>query len=40
MGGVTRALLEILKEMLPDDNELPKSTYDAKKILCPMCNTP
>ncbi|XP_031095104.1 uncharacterized protein LOC115999390 [Ipomoea triloba] len=30
------ALLEILKEMLPDDNELPKSTYDAKKILCPM----
>ncbi|XP_031116564.1 uncharacterized protein LOC116020223 [Ipomoea triloba] len=30
------ALLEILKGMLPDDNELPKSTYDAKKILCPM----
>ncbi|XP_031127651.1 uncharacterized protein LOC116029751 [Ipomoea triloba] len=30
------ALLEILKGMLPDDNELAKSTYDAKKILCPM----
>ncbi|XP_031116642.1 uncharacterized protein LOC116020298 [Ipomoea triloba] len=29
-------LLEILKDMLLDDNELPKSTYDAKKILCPM----
>ncbi|XP_031108723.1 uncharacterized protein LOC116013215 [Ipomoea triloba] len=30
------ALLEILKDMLPNGNELPKSTYDAKKILCPM----
>ncbi|XP_031090965.1 uncharacterized protein LOC115995958 [Ipomoea triloba] len=29
-------LLEILKDMLPNDNELQKSTYDAKKILCPM----
>ncbi|XP_031106272.1 uncharacterized protein LOC116010918 [Ipomoea triloba] len=27
-------LLEILKDMLVDRNELPKSTYDAKKILC------
>ncbi|XP_031091107.1 uncharacterized protein LOC115996105 [Ipomoea triloba] len=30
------ALLGLLKDMLPEDNELPKNTYDAKKILCPM----
>ncbi|XP_058755972.1 uncharacterized protein LOC131629194 [Vicia villosa] len=29
-------LLELLKEMLPDENTLPHRTYEAKKILCPM----
>ena len=29
-------LLEFLKELLPDDNVLPKGTYEAKKILCKM----
>ena len=27
------ALLDLLKDMLPEDNELPKHTYEAKKIL-------
>ncbi|XP_042757967.1 uncharacterized protein LOC111879186 [Lactuca sativa] len=30
------SLLKILHEMLPDDNELPMSTYQAKKLMCPM----
>lgn len=30
------ALLELLKDMLPKDNELPNRTYDANKILCSM----
>ncbi|XP_031127661.1 uncharacterized protein LOC116029760 [Ipomoea triloba] len=29
-------LLKLLKDMLPDDNELPCSTYEAKKMLCPL----
>ena len=29
-------LLELLKDMLPEDNTLPGRNYDAKKILCPM----
>ena len=29
-------LLMLLKSMLPEDNTLPKSPYEAKKILCPM----
>ncbi|CAH9133258.1 unnamed protein product [Cuscuta epithymum] len=29
-------LLKLLKDMLPMGNELPDSTYQAKKILCPM----
>nr|GMC91220.1 uncharacterized protein LOC109168127 [Ipomoea batatas] len=29
-------LLELLKDMLPDNNELPSSTYEAKKMLCPL----
>ncbi|XP_074297315.1 uncharacterized protein LOC141628026 [Silene latifolia] len=29
-------LLEFLGQMLPEGNELPRRTYDAKKILCPM----
>ena len=28
-------LLLLLKNMLPDDNTLPKNHYEAKKILCP-----
>ena len=30
------ALLDLLKDMLPEDNELPNRTYYAKKILCSM----
>jgi hypothetical protein len=30
------SLLELLKEMLPEKNELPDSTYKAKKLLCPL----
>ncbi|XP_047153067.1 uncharacterized protein LOC124824653 [Vigna umbellata] len=29
-------LLELLKEMLPENNTLPICNYDGKKILCPM----
>ncbi|KAL8147930.1 hypothetical protein AgCh_005309 [Apium graveolens] len=29
-------MLKLLAEMLPAKNELPTSTYEAKKILCPM----
>nr|KYP35776.1 hypothetical protein KK1_043169 [Cajanus cajan] len=29
-------LLELLKEMLPEDNTLPNRNYQVKKILCPM----
>ncbi|XP_019182646.1 PREDICTED: uncharacterized protein LOC109177671 [Ipomoea nil] len=29
-------LLELLKGMLPNENELPCSTYEAKKMLCPL----
>jgi hypothetical protein len=29
-------LLKILKKKLPKDNELPDSTYGAKKVLCPL----
>lgn len=30
------SLLEVLSEMFPDDNELPKSTYYARKLMCPF----
>ena len=29
-------LVKILKKKLPKDNELPDSTYGAKKVLCPL----
>ena len=29
-------LLKILKKKLPKDNELPDSTYAAKKVICPL----
>lgn len=29
-------LLKIIKKMLPRDNVLPRSTYEAKKIVCPL----
>ncbi|XP_035841547.1 uncharacterized protein LOC110933931 [Helianthus annuus] len=29
-------LLVLLHDMLPEDNELPVSTYQAKKLMCPM----
>ena len=29
-------LLELLKEMLPENNTLPIHNYEAKKVLCPM----
>ena len=30
------ALLEVLREMLPDGNEIPCNVYEAKKMLCPV----
>ena len=30
------ALLQLLGDMLPEKNELPKSCYQAKKLMCPM----
>jgi hypothetical protein len=29
-------LLKMMKNMLPKDNELPRSTYEAKKVVCPI----
>jgi hypothetical protein len=29
-------LLKMIKKMLPKDNELPASTYEAKKVVCPL----
>ena len=29
-------LLKILKKKFPKDNELPDSTYEAKKVICPL----
>ncbi|XP_044385427.1 uncharacterized protein, partial [Triticum aestivum] len=29
-------LLVMIKNMLPKDNELPESTYEAKKVVCPL----
>jgi hypothetical protein len=29
-------LLNIMKKKLPKDNELPDSTYEAKKVICPL----
>jgi hypothetical protein len=31
-----KKLLKIMKKILPKDNELPASTYEAKKIVCPL----
>ena len=39
-NGVTdkgfEKLLKIMKKKLPEDNELPVSTYEAKKVVCPL----
>ena len=29
-------LLKIQKKMLPKDNELPVTTYEAKQVVCPL----
>ena len=29
-------LLGIVKNMLPEGNELPSTTYEAKKVVCPL----
>ena len=29
-------LIMIVKDMLPEENELPTSTYEAKKVVCPL----
>ena len=29
-------LLVMIKNMLPKNNELPESTYEAKKVVCPL----
>lgn len=31
-----KALLDLIHDMLPEKNEIPKSTYEAKKIISPM----
>jgi spore coat polysaccharide biosynthesis predicted glycosyltransferase SpsG len=31
-----KKLLKMMKKMLPRDNELPASTYKAKKVVCPL----
>ena len=30
------SLLQVVRDMLPEENKLPKSYYQEKKILCPM----
>ena len=39
-NGVTdkgfQELLGIVKNMLPEGNELPSTTYEAKKVVCPL----
>ena len=39
-NGVTdkrfEELLGIVKNMLPEENELPSTTYEAKKVVCPL----
>ena len=39
-NGVTdkgfEELLGIVKNMLPEGNELPSTTYEAKKVVCPL----
>ena len=29
-------MLKIMKDKLPEKNELPSTTYEAKKVVCPM----
>ena len=39
MGYPTRDLVNysnLLKKMLPKDNELPATTYEAKQLVCPL----
>jgi hypothetical protein len=40
VNGVTNKgveeLLGIAKNMLPEGNELPSTTYEAKKVVCPL----
>jgi hypothetical protein len=31
-----RELLEVLIDMFPEGNQMPRTTYEAKKIVCPM----
>ena len=31
-----KEMLEVLADMFPEENEIPKTTYEAKKIICPM----
>ena len=30
-----KALLDLLRDMLPEGNEIPKTTYEAKENICP-----
>ena len=34
--GTTLELLQWIKKMLPNDNELPTTTYEAKQLVCPL----
>ena len=31
-----KEMLEVLADMFSEENEIPKTTYEAKKIICPM----
>ena len=31
-----KALLDLLRDMLPEGNEIPKTTYEAKQNICPL----
>jgi hypothetical protein len=31
-----KALLDLLRDMLPEENEIPMTTYEAKKTICPL----
>ena len=31
-----QGMLKIIKKILPENNELPPTTYEAKQIICPL----
>ena len=35
-GRSFKALLDLLSDMLPEGNKIPKTTYEAKQTICPL----